>query len=60
MFLRNVLLNTIAKINFSDYESLAYFQKTLKKMGVDAELKRRGIKEGDIVKIFDWEFQYEE
>ncbi len=48
------------RINFSDYESLAYFQKTLKKMGVDAELKRRGIKEGDIVKIFDWEFQYEE
>jgi GTPase len=48
------------RVNFSDYESLAYFQKTLKKMGVDAELKRRGIKEGDIVKIFDWEFQYEE
>ena len=48
------------RINFSDYESLAYFQKTLKKMGVDAELKRRGIKEGDIVKIFDWQFQYEE
>lgn len=48
------------RINFSDVESLAYFHQTLKKMGVDAELKRRGIKEGDIVKIFDWEFEYEE
>ena len=48
------------RINFSDYESLAYFHLTLKKMGIDAELKRRGIKEGNIVKIFDWEFEYEE
>ena len=48
------------RINFSDYESLAYFHKTLKKMGVDAELRKMGIKEGDIVKIFDWEFEFEE
>lgn len=48
------------RINFSDYESLSYFHLTLKKMGVDAELRRQGIKEGDIVKIFDWEFEYEE
>ena len=31
----------------------------LKKMGIDAELRRRNIKEGDIVRIFDWEFEYE-
>ena len=48
------------RINFSDYESLSYFHLTLKKMGIDAELRRRGIKEGDIVRIFDWEFEYEE
>ena len=48
------------RINFSDYESLAYFHKTLKKMGVDDELRKMGIKEGDIVKIFDWEFEFEE
>lgn len=52
--------NVMRRINFSDYESLAYFHSTLKKMGIEAELKRRGIKEGDIVKIFDLEFQYEE
>lgn len=52
--------NVMRRVNFSDYESLAYFHNTLKKMGIEAELKRRGIKEGDIVKIFDLEFQYEE
>ncbi len=52
--------NVMRRINFSDYESLAYFQIMLKKMGIDAELKRRGIKEGNIVKIFDFEFEYEE
>ena len=48
------------RINFSDYESLSYFHLMLKKMGIDTELRRKGIKEGDIVKIFDWEFEYEE
>jgi GTP-binding protein len=48
------------KINFSDYESLAYFHLNLKKIGVDDELKRQGIKNGDIVQIFDWEFEYED
>ncbi len=52
--------NVMRRVNFSDYESLAYFHNTLKKMGIEAELKRRGIKEGDIVKIFDLEFRYEE
>lgn len=48
------------RINFSDYESLSYFHLMLKKMGIDAELRKKGIKEGDIVRIFDWEFEYEE
>ena len=52
--------NIMRKINFSDYESLAYFHLMLKKIGVDGELKKQGIKEGDVVKIFDWEFEYEE
>ena len=48
------------RINFSDPESLAYFHLNLRKIGVDAELKRQGIKNGDLVQIFDWEFEYEE
>ncbi|MBQ9280045.1 MAG: GTPase ObgE [Clostridia bacterium] len=52
--------NVMRRVNFSDYESLGYFHTTLRKMGVDAALRRNGIKEGDIVRIFDWEFEYEE
>ena len=48
------------RINFSDNESLAYFHLNLKKIGVDAELKKAGIKKGDLVQIFDWEFEYED
>ena len=48
------------RINFSDYESLAYFHLNLKKIGVESELKKQGIKNGDIVQIFDWEFEFEE
>ena len=51
--------NLMRRINFSDPESLAYFHLMLKKLGVDGELKRMHIQEGDIVKIFDWEFEYE-
>ena len=52
--------NIMRRINFSDTESLAYFHLMLKKSGIDDELKKQGIREGDIVKIFDWEFEYEE
>lgn len=48
------------RVNFSDMESLAYFHQTLRKMGIEAALRNKGIKEGDLVKIFDWEFEYEE
>lgn len=51
--------NLMRKINFSDYESLAYFHINLKKMGVDKELRRLGAKNGDIVQVFDWEFEFE-
>ena len=52
--------NIMRRVNFSDVESLAYFHKMLRKMGIDAALKKQGIKEGDIVKIFDLEFEYED
>ena len=52
--------NVMRRVNFSDYESLGYFHMTLRKMGVDAALRKNGIKEGDTVRIFDWEFEYEE
>ncbi len=52
--------NLMRRINFSDYESMAFFHMQLKKLGIDSELKKMGAKNGDIVQIFDWEFEYEE
>ncbi len=45
-------------INFSDEESLQYFQRALKNRGVIDALADAGIKEGDTVRIGDLEFDF--
>jgi len=45
-------------INFSDYESRMYFERTLRNSGVYKRLEDMGIKEGDTVRINDVEFDY--
>ena len=45
-------------INFNTEESISRFAKKLRKMGVDEELEKLGVKEGDIIKILDYEFEY--
>ncbi|MBR4949572.1 MAG: Obg family GTPase CgtA, partial [Clostridia bacterium] len=52
------LLNVIGSVNFEDYESLQYFQRVLRKSGVIDKLTEKGIKEGDIVSIYDVEFEF--
>ena len=44
--------------NFDDPESLAYFQRTLRKNGVIDALEKAGVKEGDPVRIYDLEFDF--
>ena len=46
------------KVNIQDRESMHYLQKSLALIGVDEELRRLKIKEGDTVKILDWEFEW--
>ena len=46
------------KVNIQDRESMHYLQKSLNSIGVDEELRKLGIKEGDTVKILDWEFEW--
>lgn len=46
--------------NFQSDEGMERFLHSLKKMGVDSELEKMGIKNGDIVKILDFEFEYED
>lgn len=48
----------VGSTNFDDYESLQYFQRSLKKKGVIDALEKMGINEGDTVKIHDFEFEY--
>ena len=44
---------------FTD-EGVRRFSNKLRKMGVDDELKQMGAQEGDIVRILDFEFEYQE
>lgn len=44
--------------NFNGEEAYVQFAKKLRKMGIDDELEKQGVKEGDIVKILDYEFEY--
>ena len=48
----------LARVNMEDNESLYYFQKTIKKLGIEQRLKEMGIKEGDTVKFIIWEFEW--
>ena len=50
----------MGRINIDDNESMYYFQKNLKSLGIEDELKRQGIKEGDYVKILNWTFEWYE
>ena len=45
-------------INFNTEEAISRFAKKLRTMGVDEELEKMGVKEGNIIKILDYEFEY--
>lgn len=44
--------------NFNGEEAYVQFAKKLRHMGIDDELERLGVQEGDIVRILDYEFEY--
>ncbi len=52
------LFNLMGQINFSNYESLNFFQRVLDKSGVFSALEAKGCREGDTVSIYDFEFDY--
>ena len=54
------LENLLKMTKFNSDEATLKFARKLKRMGVDEKLKEMGAKEGDIVKILDYEFEYEE
>ena len=53
------LQRLIANVNFSDYESRNWFDKMLRQSGLFDKLEEMGIKDGDIVSLYDLEFEYQ-
>ena len=45
---------------FSSDESALRFARKLRRMGIDDELREKGAKEGDTIRILDFEFEYTE
>ena len=45
-------------IDITDYEALQYMQRVLEKSGIFDALREKGIQEGDIVSLYDIEFEY--
>jgi GTP-binding protein len=50
----------IASVNFNDYESLNWFQRTMRKSGIIDGLRDKGCREGDTVRMGDMEFDFVE
>ena len=48
----------MSRANLEDNESLYYFQKSIRFLGVEDRLKEMGVKEGDTVKFIDWEMEW--
>ena len=52
------LKNLMGRVNFDDYESLSYFQRSLIRGGVIDKLKEKGCAEGHTVNIYGFEFEF--
>ncbi len=52
------LYKLMGRINFDDRESLAYFDRMLRKKGIFDKMEQAGIKDGDTVNLYDFEFDY--
>ncbi len=53
-----IIEKVMRNINFDDYESVQYFQRFLDMKGINKQLERMGINEGDTVRIGEVEFEY--
>lgn len=48
----------VGSVNFDNDESVAFFQRTLRRRGIIDELVKLGCREGDTVRVSDFEFDY--
>lgn len=52
------LLKILETVDPEDYESLQYFQRVLHESGIIKALEKQGVQDGDIVRVYDIEFEY--
>jgi len=48
----------IGSVNIEDYESMQYFQRVLRSKGIIAALEEEGCKDGDSVRVYNYEFDF--
>ena len=53
------LQRLMGNVNFADYESRMWFDKTLRESGLFQQLESLGIQDGDTVSMYDFEFEYQ-
>jgi len=54
------LYNLVGSVNFEDRESLRYFDRVLRTSGVFQKMREGGVRDGDSVNIYDFEFDFVE
>ncbi len=52
------LYKLMGRINFDDRESMAYFDKMLRKYGIYGQMEAQGVCDGDIVSLYGFEYEY--
>ena len=52
------LVDMLNTTDIDDYSSLQYFQRRLRDSGIIAKLEEMGVKEGDTIRIEDFEFEF--
>ncbi len=48
----------VRNVNFTDTESLAFFDRTMRAAGIFERMEEMGIKEGDTVSLYNLDFEY--
>lgn len=49
----------IANVNFGDYESRMFFDRQLRESGLFQRMEEMGVKDGDLVSMYNLEFEYQ-
>ncbi len=52
------IVRLMGRVNLEDNESMHYFQKSLRELGIEAKLKELGVQEGDTVTLDGWELEW--